>query len=338
MTRTLALVLLTSCATLAETAGGDQNLPSAGGGPFRKLQGAEVHGTAPYLLDDATASYRQPTALPLGGTEVALYFVMHDKTGGHDVIARSHAVDGRSFYGATQDFGHSPKLVLASDQAWEAPDLSHPSVVATGGGVWLYYTSNGSVGLARSTDGLAFTKASGPVLDGGIDSASVAQLPDGTFRMMFAQGGSIYEASSADGATWKREGADPVLAPAPPFDTLAVVDPCLVPRVTAAGRLHIRVLYTGLSPDGDASVPASTIGFAARYGEDSAPLARSTTAAYAIGKHERSPALFEWDGGSFLYVDQDQSTLSASGYRAIAAGVSPPQITLPLPSPYPDSP
>jgi hypothetical protein len=341
MTNRMNVLVITgalACSTLAETAGGDQNLPSAGGGPFRKLQGAEVHGTAPYLLDDATADYRQPTVLPLGGTELALYFVMHDKTSGVYVIARSHALDGRSFYGATQDLGHSPKLVLASDQPWEAPDLSHPSAVATAGGVWLYYTSNGSVGLARSTDGFSFTKASAPVLGGGVDSASVAELPDGTFRMMFAQNGSIYEASSTDGATWKREGTDPVLAPAPPFDTLAVVDPCLVPRVTAAGRLHIRVLYTGLAPDGDASVPASTIGFAARYGEETTALDRSTSAAYAIGKHERSPALFEWDAGSFLYVDQDPSSLSANNYRAIAAGVSPPQITLALPSAYPDSP
>jgi hypothetical protein len=289
------------------------------------------------VLDDSTAQYRHPAVLPLGGTELALYLTMHDKTSGHDVIARSHALDGRTFYGATQDFGHVPKQVLASDQSWEAPDLAHPSALATAGGVWLYYTSNGSVGLARSSDGLSFTKAGAPVLDGGIDSASVAQLPDGSYRMMFAQGGAIYEAKSADGASWQRMGSDPVLAPAPPFDTLAVVDPTLVPRVTAAGRLQFRVLYTGLSPDGDASTPASTIGFAARYA-DSGPLERATTASYAIGKHERSPALFEWDGGDFLYVDQDQTPLGGSPYRAIAAGVAPPSITLPLPSSYPDTP
>lgn len=338
MKRIVLFALVLHCATLAETAGGDKNLPTAGGGPFRKLQAAELeHGSAPYLLDDSTAQYRHPTVLPLGGMEVALYFTMHDKTSGHDVIARSHALDGRTFYGATQDFGHVPKQVLASDQSWEAPDLAHPSVVATGGGVWVYYTSNGSVGLARSSDGLSFTKASGPVLDGGIDSASVAQLPDGSYRMMFAQSGAIYEAKSADGATWQRMGTDPVLGPSAPFDVLGVFDPCFVPRVTVAGRLQFRVLYAGLAPDGDASVPASTIGFAARYA-DSGPLERATSAAYAIGKHERSPALFEFDGGDLLYVDQDQTPPNGSTYRAIAAGVAPPSITLPQPSSYPDTP
>jgi hypothetical protein len=195
-------------------------------------------------------------------------------------------------------------------------------------------------------------------------------LPDGRFRMAFAQGDSIYEAASADGLSWQRLDADPatpamdpILAPAPPktslapgevppFDTLAVSDPCVLPRLTPAGRLQFRVLYTGLSA-GDAAAPDSAIGFAARYG-DSGPLVRAPGAVYAVGKHERAPALFEWsladpsgssagEGGvtpvvgSLLYVGQDETSLSAS-YGSIAAAFAPPTITLPQPIAYPPSP
>ncbi len=365
---------LARCATLAEPAHGDENLPTAGVGPFRKLAGAEVRGVAPYVLDNQSGEYREPAALPLTNgatTDVALYFVAKDAAG-HDVILRSRSSDGRTFYGATQDLGHHPAQVLSADRAWEGTDVAGPSALAVGSEVWLFYASNGSVGLAKSPDGLTFTKATAaPVLAadalGPITGPSVAVLPDGTFRMLFAQGDSIYEAASADGTSWQRLDADPttpaldpVLAPAPskvtlapgevpPFDTLAVADPCLVPRVTAAGRLHVRVLYTGFASS-DAGAPQSAIGFAARYG-DSGPLVRGAGAVYAVGKHESAPALFEWalavpdtspDGGmplvgSLLYVGQDD-TSQGSAYSALAAGLAPPTATLPLPAAYPDSP
>ncbi len=335
-----------ACSTLAETAGGDSNLPSSGVGPFRKLSGAEVRGGV--VLDDKTLDYRAPSALPLGsGMADALYFVARDAASGHDVIARSRATDGRSFYGAVQDVGHHPATVLLSDQAWEDQDLGHPSALAVAGGVWLYYASNGAIGLAKSSDGLAFAKTAGPVLAadalGPIDSASVAILPDGTFDMMLAQASAIYEATSPDGSAFTRVDADPttpamdpVLAAGegetPPLDTLGVADPCLAPRVTAAGRLQIRVLYTGYAP-GEAGVQSS-IGFAARYGTSGA-LERASGPVYAIGRHEAAPSLFPWQDGSLLYVEQDSTDGS---YRQIGGAVAPASLTLPLPDPYPDSP
>jgi hypothetical protein len=321
-----------ACATIAETAGGDRNLPSSGGGPFRKLQGVEAHG-APYVLDEQAANYRQPCALPLGGpgntTEVALYVVMHDNTSDKDVIARSHALDGRTFYGAIQDFGHKPPVVLADANA----NLSRPSAVRATDGIRLYYTKNGAVGLARSQDGLVFTD--GPAIFAGpVDSASIAVLPDKSFRMLFARGGAIYEATSADGVTFQA-ATDPVLTAGTTFDALGVSDPYLFPRLTAAGRLQFRVLYTGSAVGDDASITTS-IGFAARYA-DSGAYVRSTTPAYAIGKHEQAPSVLEWDSGTFLYVDQDQ-TSAGTTYRAIAGGVAPASITLPDPSDFPDTP
>jgi hypothetical protein len=327
-TRAILLVLATGCATLAETAGGDQNLPSSGGGPFRKLQGVEAHG-APYVLDDLTSNYRQPCTLPIADTEVALYVVAHDKTSDKDVIARTHALDGRTFFGATQDFGHKPQTVLADPAA----DLSHPSVVRAADGIRLYYTKTGALGLARSQDGLAFTD--GPtVFAGPIDSASVAMLPDGSFRMLYARGGEIFEATSADGVSFSPT-AGPVLSPGSTFDALAVGDPYLFPRMTAANRLQFRVLYTGSSKGDDGGVTTSIL-FAARYA-DSGPFVRAATPAYAVGKGERAPSVLEWDSGTFLYVDQDQ-TSQGTTYRAIAAGVAPASITLAQPSDFPTSP
>ncbi len=340
------------CSTLAENAGGDSNLPSSGVGPFRKLAAAEVRGTAPYVYDDATANYREPCALALSTSgEDALYVVMVSETSSHDVIARTRSTDGRTFFGATTDVGDRPKQVLASDQSWESPDLAHPSIVAmSDGSILLYYTSNGSVGLAKSTDGLSFTKTDAPVLTiaSAIASASVAVLPDGTFDMMFASGNAIYEATSADGTTWTA-ASDPVLAPSPNvevpeggvaiFDTDRVVDPFLAPRMTAANRLQVRVLYTGYANG------VSAIGFAARYGTSGA-LTRADGAIYSTGKNESSPALYEYVvtspeagtfSGSLLYVEQDQSS-SGKAYRAIAAGFAPANDTLPPPDQFPTSP
>ncbi len=340
-----SIAAIVRCATLAESAGGDQNPPSSGVGPFRKLAAEELSGVAPFVLDDSSALYRQPAALPLPDGSVALYVVMHGAQG--DVIARTRATDARSFFGATQDFGHKPQQVLASDQSWENANLAHPSAVTVSSGVWLYYASGGSVGLARSTDGLSFTKVGAPVLAqdalGPIASPSVAQFPNGVFHMLFVQGDSIYEATSTDGSAWQRVTMEPVLSPAPPavnlavgevppFDTLSVADPCLVPRMTPAGRVQVRVLYTGYA-QGEAGV-GSAIGFAARYG-DAGPLVRAAGAVYAVSKHERSPAFYETSAVSFLYVEEQ----SADGtYRAIAGAVSPPTVVLPAPSAYAPSP
>ena len=326
-----------ACATLAESAGGDQNLPSSGVGPFRKLAGSEAPGVAPYVLDDSAASYRQPAALPLS-EGVALYVVM--TSGGHDVIARTRADDGRAFFGSVGDVGHKPAVVLSADQTWESADLSAPSAITVGGAVWLYYASQGSVGLARSNDGLAFTKATAPVLlpdaHGPIDSASVAQLPDGSFDMMLAQGDSIYEATSTDGTSWQRPTSAPVLTPGEgetAFDALRVTAPCLIPRTTPAGRLQVRVLYTGYTL-GEAGT-TSAIGFAARYGTTGA-LSRAAGPIYSVQKNEESPAFYDpGDGTNLLYVDQDSQD---GTYRAIAAAVAPPTTVLPTPAAYPPSP
>jgi hypothetical protein len=353
---------LAGCATLGGAGEGDVDLPTAGAGPFRKLTVKEVIGVAPFVLDDKTPRYRDPAALALAGhgaSSVALYFVATKGEGAaaRDVLVRSRADDARSFFGAPTDGGHTPREVLVPAAAWEGASLSGPSALKVGDEIFLYYAAAGGIGLARSRDGFAFTREPGPVLAASAAAAwettvpeapSVARLPDGRFRMLYAAGKAIGEAESVDGVTWTRLGDGPVLGPSAPvapesllpgekapFDTDAVGDPVLAPRITAAGRLHVRVLYTGRAG------ASSAIGFAARYGDRGA-LVRSTAPVFSVDKHEASPALFEWseDGHarSMLYVQQDKPGEGNALYPALSAALSPATETLPAPEGFADQP
>jgi hypothetical protein len=362
--------LITACATIGSDGQGNLNLPTSGVGPFRKLGNDEEHGIPPYVLDDPTALFHEPCALALDAdhhsTRVALYAVARSQ--GHDAIVRTHADDARSFFGGSGDVaGRSPAVVMRADQAWEGTDLSGPSVLRVGDKINMYYAANGAVGLAESSDGVQFTKRSSPVFTRpeGVSAPSVARLPDGRFRMLYTSGNAIYEAASTDGVTWTMQDAlpqtpamDPVLSAAPvrtdlapgerpPFDTLAVTDPLLLVEVTPAGRLHMRVLYTGLAST-EAGAPSSAIGFAARYG-DAGPLSRNPLAVLSLDKHEAAPAYFSWLDGDpsgdvitenrfMLYVHMDQKGTASVAYPAIAAAFAPVSITLPTALAYPDSP
>jgi hypothetical protein len=231
----------------------------------------------------------------------------------------------------------------------------------SGDEVLLYYSAAGGIGMARSGDGLTFRKVPGPIFTRDPSSAwettevrapSVYVLPDGRVRMLYASGRSIGEAESTDGVHFQRVDPDPstpsvepVLGPAAPaapgsllpnekgpFDTGSVGDPCAVPRTTPAGRLQIRVLYTGTDLAG-----TTAIGLAGRYG-DRGPLTRQPTPVYSVGAKESAPALLELPGGSYLYVQQDRRVDERLTYKAIAAAFAPGSVKLPAPAPFPDAP
>ncbi len=364
------LVAFSACATIGSDGQGNLNLPTSGMGPFRKLTNNEEHGVPPYLLDDANALYREPAILRLDddlhSTRVALYAVARAQ--GHDVIVRTRANDARSFFGGGGDApGRAPMVVLRADQSWEGTELSGPSVLSVGTEIYMYYAANGFVGLAKSSDGLQFSKVSSPVLSlsDGVSAPSVARMPDGRYRMLYASGKSIFEAASDDGIAWSPLDADPstpardpILAPAPPrfdlapgerppFDTATVGDPLLLPRMTPAGRLQFRVLYTGTA-NSEAGVGSSAIGFAARYGGHGA-LSRNPLAVLSLDKHEAAPAYFEWLVGTpagdlttsnrfLLYVHMDQKSSQSPSYPAIAAASAPVTLTLDPALGFPESP
>jgi hypothetical protein len=352
--------MVLSCSTLGTEGEGDRDLPSAGVGPFRKLDGDEVLGTAPFVFADSFGHYREPSALSLSQTspEVALYAMAIQRIGDtkRDVFVRSRADDGRSFYGSQGDSGHTPPVVLEPSLPWEGGRISSPSAIHYKGEVWLYYATPAGIALATSSDGLTFKKHDNPVFvaDPAVSwetdaphEPSVAAFPDGTVHLFYAAGSAIGEATSTDGVRFTRLDPDPatattepVLEPAaetpaaklavgqrPPFDTVRVGHPCALVRTTVAGRLHVRVLYTGYrNNDGGNS---SAIGFAARYG-DRGKLVRNPSPVFSVDKHEEAPTFFEWQGGAFLYVHHEGGP-SSSPYLAVAGAFAPANETLPKP-------
>lgn len=354
-----ALAALAACATTGASGEGDRNLPTVGVGPFRKLAADEVREIAPFVFDDRVALYREPAVLA-DGASTLLYVVA--RQAGADVIVRTRADDGRAFYGATSDFGKVPPVVLAADQAWEGASVSGPFALREReGGITLYYAAAGGIGVARSADGLTFQKGGGPVLARDPASAwettelhapSAYVLPDGRVRLLYASGTSIGEAESADGLRFTRLDADPstpavdpILTPAadaapgsllphekPPFDTARVGDPCASIMVTPAGRLHVRVLYTGADATG-----RTAIGFAARFGE-AGRLERQGSPVYSVGAKEAAPALLIRGDASYLYVQQDRRFDERLTYTAIAAAFAPGSTHLPTPLDFPGTP
>lgn len=348
----VAFVALAACASIGSPGAGDVDLPTAGAGPFRKLDGNETLGVAPFVLDDRTKAWHDPAVLPMerAGDGPAVFLYAAGTLAGKEAIVRTSALDGRSFFGS--GVGTTPAVVLQADAAGEK--IRAPSVVRIGSAIFLYWADGAGIRVATSDDGLSFAKRPGYALAASPATAwekaapgapSVVLYPDGRIRMLYAAGGWLGEAESADGLAFTRLADAPVFGPSvavdpatlapgqkPPFDDARVDDPCMIPRITPAGRLHIRVLYTGTDAAG-----VTSIGLAARYG-DTGPLARQAQPVYAIGKKERGPALFEWSGGALLYVSQDRAPTPDAHYDAIAAAFSPANLRLPPATSYADAP
>jgi hypothetical protein len=345
----LVLLVVSACATTGDSGEGDKNLPTAGVGPFRKLEPEEMKGSAPFVLEDSVALYREPTVLRDGDSTLLFVVAL---VGARDVIVRTRALDDRTFFGATGQFGRKPLVVLEPGEAWEGGALSGPALLRFRDETFLYYAGAEGIGVARSTDGKVFRKEPGPILGRDPSPSScersppkaptVFALPNGRLRMLYASGNAIGEAESEDGIRWTRLGL--VLGPSsqpapgsllpnekPPFDTVAVGDPVVVTRTTPAGRLHVRVLYTGINDAGE-----SAIGFAARYGA-SGPLQRQSVPVYAVNQREAAPALLDLGETSYLYVQQNRRAGDAS-FVAIAAAFSPANLTLPPAADFPESP
>jgi hypothetical protein len=369
--RLCGFLLSLSCGTLGTPGGVPAGLPSSGVGPFRPLQEGELTPEAlvPYVFSDQTADYREPsvvgTSSDPSSTEVWMYVVAH--VGGVDVLVRTRADDARSFYGDVADNSGgappTPPVVLSASETWEGGatgNLGGPSALMVSGQLWLYYAATGGIGLAQSSDGLTFMKQSAPVLTPDASATwetttphapSVAVFPDGTWHMMYGAGVSIGEATSPDGITWTRVAGNPIFVPSPtvdpstlppgdvpPFDEGQVDDPMLAPQTTVDGRLQVRVLYTGYGSLPGTKGRASAIGFAARFG-DSGLLTSQPDPVYTVSLHENAPAFFEWNGGSLVYVSEDNTTISTTmPFPSIAAGYAPATNTLPAPLPFPMTP
>ncbi len=363
----LSLVAVSACATLGQESPIGQNLPSSGVGPFQVLSQMQVQpaDVAPYVFLSPGQSPMEPCVLPQStdAASPALFMYLDGQSSKGAVIVRTRSDDGVSFYGDSADESnhptHKPPVVLSPSLAWEGTSVSGPSAMREGSEIWMYYAGDGGIGLAKSSDGLTFTRTGAPVLAPDASAAwekttprapSVAVFPDGSWHMMYAAGTSIGEATSSDGMTWTRAAGNPVLEPSTPvnpktlgvgekvpFDEATVEDPLLVPRVDPAGQLQVRVLYAGYSQAPSVMTRSGEIGFAARYG-DAGALTRQTIPVYvAPGSSVSGPALLEWSGPTMLYVSQLDITLMPSPL-ALAAAFDPQAGNPPAVGSYPTAP
>jgi hypothetical protein len=340
----IAALPLASCATLANAAKGDENLPNAEAGPFRELRRGELGLSlvAPNAVDDDKMLARDPSILDADGDpttfEVIGYFAAAANGATADAatiaIRRGTAADGRSFERQTE-------VVLEATEPWEEGTIGAPSALSASGEVWLFYAGGGGIGLAKSADGIAFTKVKTPVLgpaDSGWDagivprSPGVVALPDGGFAMFYEVTSSsgqrvIGEAVSADGEVWSRVGAGPALAPGEPgdeaYDDAGVGAQSAVVGESASGRSLIRLYYSAESGAGK-----RTIGLAGRF-DGGTSFERGTSPVFGAGsaRGPREPCAVVFDGVTLLFATQARSRTSDE--PAIAAGVAPAQAELP---------
>jgi hypothetical protein len=345
---TLVAIAL-GCATLASPGEGDVDLPNANAGPFRVLRPGELDDSqtthvAPYLASNSKLLYRDPSALDLDGDPATLAVAVYAASGdaASSNIVRFEAPDGRSL-------DKSPAKVLEATFAWEGGRVGAPLALAVDGETWLYYEAAGGIGLAKSADGVAFTKQKSPVLAdslgcGGSTSPpgdpGVVRAPDGTFRLFFAPAGAgvLCEAESADGVAWRLASADGVVlrtsaAPdtAPdagadePFDDAELASPFATTAATAEGRSIVRVYYAGRNRAG-----AWAVGMAARFGADG-PLERAASPVLANNLDARAPSVVAFRDFSLLYFTENAGSTAALDYPAVAGGVAPATVDLTVP-------
>ena len=150
---------------------------------------------------------------------------------GLDLIGLHISAD-ESLQGPWTDYAGNPIITPGADGEWDSKGVAHPSVLAVGNEIWIYYTGyNGvewSIGLAKSNDGLAFTKyyknpvlKMGDVLDwdsGGVTHPSV--IADGENYYLAYRGwdsdttdihSQIGLCVSKDGYAWNKLENNPVL-------------------------------------------------------------------------------------------------------------------------------
>jgi hypothetical protein len=344
--------LLVACATIGSDGLGDVGLPNAGVGPFRRLVSGEVPGIAPYVLEGEGA-YREPAVLSDGeGTRVWLYAAAtstgRDGIAAGPVIVRTSAKDARSFVGSGFGPGRGTALALAPSLPWEGGVVGSPFVLRSEGRVLLFYAARDGIGLAtadapegpfvkRDTPVLAAPDTRGSGWETGAPRAPTAYVEGRTLHLFYASSGAIGEAvADVTSLAFRRVDADPrtpeldpvlgrsasvdprTLAPGekPPFDELAVDDPCVSARESPAGRTVVRVLYTGSSTG---STRATAIGFAARFGHEG-PFEKQSLPVYAAKSTERAPALLDLGARSYLYFTEPRAS---DGREGIGAGFAP---------------
>jgi len=167
------------------------------------------------------------------GTWTLYFYTVDLATHPHSVIGRATAPKPTGPW--TPDI--APVLTAGAAGSWDAYSVAHPSVLHTSAGYVMYYSAaatdsdpHDAIGMATSPDGIHWTKRDSPVLNAGTGDAwdnqiifdpNVVQTPNG-YVMAYLGLGPVSVvpkpftaagyATSADGVTWTKSSANPVLS------------------------------------------------------------------------------------------------------------------------------
>jgi hypothetical protein len=352
-TRTIfALVCLAGCGTLGSPSAGDRELPANRTGPFRELTAAEMGGRNCAAVDFG-GLIDEPSALRLADGRTALYVTrVHDEM--RTVARLTLRAPGQQ--------ADDPADVLTATLPWQGGAVMAPDVSALPGGgfVMAYGTAAGALGLARSTDGVAWQPLEAPALEAvaaegevsALRAPSIVALADGSLVLAYASAGSIWLARAprlgdafarVDGDA-RSARRDPILGAsgagvpldggAPDFESGSVDDPELTVDTTAIGRAIWRLYYTARSAPVamDAGLaPSVAIAMAASF--DGLTFTRFGAPVFATRADPTivAPAVLADDARRTLLYTGGRCTLSR-GRRGVRAAIAPGTDTVtPLP-------
>jgi hypothetical protein len=298
--RSFALVLVLAGCGLGLIDGVDDptaGLPTAGAGPYARLDiDDESPALEPVVLADLGADFYEPAALARADGGIRVWF---SRAMAHDFATA--AIYRAELPSARDAPDVQPVLALAADQAWEDGRVSSPGIVETAAGLVMYYQAGASpsIGVARSTDGVTWTKDAGPVLADAEQPSAV--IVDGVTWLFVTRPGidGIWRAVDA-GAGFAFDPAPVVTARgdlALAFDRTSVSDPFALAVALRGGGTRVHLWFVGTTEE----VPGKhAIGYAAsfdgvdwpRFGGDNAMLIPEATGPTVILEASRGLMLF----------------------------------------------
>jgi hypothetical protein len=201
-----------------ESNGGMVGLPSAGLGPFRRLDTAEVSGRlgvrSPGLVESGMV-------LRGAGADQLLFYAAAEvppdvpaPDAGTDVDAGAPEPDLAQFLPrriVRTNLGPGPSysggfVVLEASEAWEGGAVYDPwAIVLPSGRVRLYYAGAGGIGIAEADSATGtFTRVGGAPVLTDLRRPTLAARPDGAagYFLYAERAGTIMVATSADGLTF----------------------------------------------------------------------------------------------------------------------------------------
>lgn len=333
------LTLALGCGTGASPGGGDSNLPSGRGGPYRLLDGDEV-GEGTCLLREQGVTLEDPSAVGLDAHRVALYFTRRE--GARRTARRAVVIDGQRVEG-------TPAEALAPSLPWHGDGVGAPDVSATRDGYAMAFDAAGGIGVATSTDGLSWRSAEQPALTAdpaageltALRSPALLVQPDGTAVLAYESAGAIWLASAPTvTGPWRRVDPgeqtprrDPLLAPGDDardagvvgYASGAVGDPSLRLEEATVGRRLYRLFFSARSApvatDGGSTF-SRAIGLASSFDGVHFPRAETPALTGRLDPSVRAPSTWA-DGPLRTWLFVTGRCDSAGRTEGIRVGVAP---------------